>query len=107
MVACNLITYSDTPPGDLSVTGTDGAPYDPELVFSVFPNPAADGVFQFVLKDAATHWLDVSVFDAVEREFDIPKKTAPLASDGSISAINRWGRIFWWCGRGRGLRRKL
>lgn len=68
VVACNLITYSDAPPGDLSVTGTDGAPYDPELIFSVFPNPASDGVFQFVLKETTSDWIDVSVFDGLGRK---------------------------------------
>lgn len=65
VVACNLITFADGPVGETTITNTDGVEFDPELSFSVFPNPSATGVFNFVLKEETVNWLDVSVFNAL------------------------------------------
>ncbi len=65
VVACNLITFADGPIGAATVTGTDDVPFDPELVFSVFPNPSASGIFNFILKEEKLEGLDVAVFNAV------------------------------------------
>lgn len=70
VVACNLITFANGPVGETSVTGTDGLQFDPEASFAVFPNPSADGVFNFVLKEQSLNLLDVNVFDAYGRRVD-------------------------------------
>jgi hypothetical protein len=78
-VACNLITFADAPLGSTVVTGTDGALHNPELSFSVYPNPSSDGVFNFVLKEITTEWLDVKVYDAVGRQVDgFYEKNSPV-----------------------------
>ncbi len=65
VVACNLITFSDSPGGEASIVGTNGTPYDPTLLFSVYPNPAADGIFNFILKEESVDLLDVNVYNAI------------------------------------------
>lgn len=65
VVACNLITFADGPVGEATVTGTDGSLFDPELVFSVFPNPSESGIFNFVLKDETLKALNVAVYNSI------------------------------------------
>lgn len=66
VVACNLITFADGPVGETNVTDVNDARFDADLAFSVFPNPSADGVFNFFLKDNAEGGiLEVSVTNAL------------------------------------------
>lgn len=65
VVACNLITFADGPVGEATITGTNGASYEPRLAFSVLPNPSTSGIFRFILNEEKVDWLDVVVFNAL------------------------------------------
>lgn len=81
VVACNLITFADGPIGQASVTGTNDLIHNPESLFSVYPNPSASGVFNFVWKEEATEILDVSVFNALgQRVEGFLQKNSPVSS---------------------------
>ena len=61
-VATNLITFADGPVGGAVVSGTDDVLYQPELSFSVQPNPS-DGLFNLILKEEC-QYMDIRVVNS-------------------------------------------
>ncbi len=96
IVACHLISFGNVPLDQAAVSGVDDAVFEPELAFSVFPNPSATGIFDLVLKEETTQKVEVEVFNALgQRVFFFSKKDGGSASMHQISLASQPSGVYF------------